>query len=543
MAPSGLDRSAGWQWQEQSLDEVDAPGYRIETLVASAPFNGVHGLNFDRTGRLYVASLARRSILAVDLARRRIEAVVRPPYGQADDVAFAPDGALLWTDPDAGTIWTQVAGGVRAVATGLPGINGIAFRRDGRLYASSLFTGDALYEIDPAGTHAPRPILEGIGGLNGFAFGPDDRLYGPLWFKGQIARIDVDSATLEVIANGFMRPSAVKFDPAGRLWVVDAGLGLLCALDPWTGAITRTVTLTPSLDNLAIDATGRIYVTNMADNALLRIDPDSGTVEELFRSDFNLPGGIAFEHPENGARLHVADQYSYRTVDVEAGQVTEIARRGGGTNNIPCSVSIAGGRAYLTSLRTRSVEIRDIGTGERLETIEGFRFPYQAIPSGDGILVADYGEDALVLVEGTAGARTRRAVGLALPHATALLASRDGHLYAAQAGGTLTRIDPVTFAQAPLATGLNSPEGIADLNDAELLVSEVGKCRLVAVNRLTGATRPVASGLPVGLRGPNDWPEAFVPTGVAVGNDRCLYFSSDINCALYRLRPIERTTP
>ncbi len=534
MTPPG---SGGWQWREQSLLEVDAPGYRLETLVASAPFNGVHGLNFGRMGRLYVASLARRAILMVDLERRTIEEAVPRPHGQADDVAFAPDGTLFWTDPDAGTIWAQANRAIRAVASGLPGINGIAFRRDGRLYASSLFTGDALYEIDPAGVRPPRLILEGIGGLNGFAFGPDDLVYGPLWFKGQIARIDVDAGAIEAVADGFMRPSAVKFDPVGRLWMVDAGLGRLCALDRQTGAIVRTVTLSPSLDNLAIDAGGRIYVTNMADNGLLRFDPDSGAVEELFRSGLNLPGGIAFEDLEGKGRLHVADQYSYRAVDVATGDIAEIARRGGGTNNIPCSVTIAAGRAYLTSLRTRSVEIRDVGTGERLETIEGFRFPYQAVLVGDGILVADYGEDALILVGGKAGTRARKAVGSSLPGATALLASRDGQLYAAQAGGALTRIDPISFAQTPLAAGLESPEGIADLNAAELLVSEVGKRRLVAVNRRSGAIRPIASGLPIGLSGPDDWPAAFVPTGVAVGSDGCLYFSSDINCAIYRLRP------
>lgn len=528
--------SGGWKWREASLAEIDAPGYQVETLVASAPFNGVHGLTFDHAGRLHVASLARRAILAVDLERRTIEEAVPPPHGQADDVAFGPDGTLFWTDPDAGMVWVRRGGDIQPVATGLPGINGIAFRRDGRLYASRLFTGDALYEIDPAGTRSPRLILEGLGGLNGFAFGPDDRAYGPLWFKGQIARIDVDAGSVQVVADAFMRPSAVKIDRAGRLWMVDAGRGVVCALDRETGAILKTVILTPSLDNLAIDAAGRIYVTNMADNAVLRIDPDSGAVEELFRSGLNLPGGLAFG---TSGLLHVADQYAYRTVDVATGKLSEVARRGGGANNIPCSVTIAGGQSYLTSLRTRSVEIRDVASGERLETIEGFRFPYQAVPTDAGILAADYGEDALVLIGGEPGARTRQTVGPALPRATALVASRDGHFYVAQAGGSLKRIDPACFAHTELGADLDGPEGIADLSHTELLISEVGKRRLVAVDRRTGSVRPIASNLPIGLRGPNEWPEAFVPTGVAVGDDGCLYFSSDINCAIYRLRPVE----
>ena len=72
---------------------------------------------------------------------------------------------------------------------------------DGRLYATQVFLGDALYEIDVDGAKPPRKIMEKMGGLNGFEFGPDDMLYGPLWFKGQIAKVDVDKGELTVVAD------------------------------------------------------------------------------------------------------------------------------------------------------------------------------------------------------------------------------------------------------------------------------------------------------------------------------------------------------
>ena len=79
------------------------------------------------------------------------------------------------------------------------------------------FSATPLYEIDVEGVKPPRMIMEKMGGLNGFEFGPDDKLYGPLWFKGQVAKVDVDKAELTVVADGFKIPAAVNFDSKGNL--------------------------------------------------------------------------------------------------------------------------------------------------------------------------------------------------------------------------------------------------------------------------------------------------------------------------------------
>ena len=77
---------------------------------------------------------------------------------------------------------------IRVLAKDLPGINSLAFdQRSGKLYASQVFLGDALWEIDVAGVVAPRLIAKDMGGFNGFEVGLDGMIYGPLWFKGQIA--------------------------------------------------------------------------------------------------------------------------------------------------------------------------------------------------------------------------------------------------------------------------------------------------------------------------------------------------------------------
>jgi len=558
---------------------IIAPGYDVDCLVPGSPFNGVHGLRFGPDGAIYVGSLAKQSIYRVDPVTGAVSLAVGPPHGDADDVAFAPDGTLYWTAPDSGTVFAKAADGpARAVATGLPGINGITFRGP-RLYASSVFLGDELYEIDPAGRVPPRMILANIGGLNGNEFGPDDRLYGPLWFKGQVARIDVDKPELTVLADGFMRPSAVKVAPDGNLWLVDAGLGRLFNLDRQTGRTIRSVALSPSIDNLALDGQGRVYVTNMADNAIQRIDPADGSVHDVVRGTLSMPGGIALEMRDGREMLHIADQYVYRIADTATGALHEVARRGGGDNNIPSAVSVGDRFILLSSLRARSVELRDRKTLERVETIDGFGFPYQALELLDGILVADHGV-GLVLMTGEPGARSRQTV-LATEGVTAMLPTRDG-IYLVQAdvgrilfissppplrgrsaqsagwgvmppseqtlgeGGDITPLpSTLRVADLPLkgggdaiiAEGLDSPEGLAFLDTKTVLVVEVGKQRLTAIDLETGARRIVAENLPVGQGGPPGWPKAFVPTGLAVGQGGAVYIASDLDCAIYRLAP------
>ena len=85
--------------------------------------------------------------------------------------------AMAWTGFLTGDLYARKGDGpIKKLASGLPGINSLAYRKDGRLYATTVFLGDTLYEIDVEGVKPPREIMEKMGGLNGFEFGPDDRL-------------------------------------------------------------------------------------------------------------------------------------------------------------------------------------------------------------------------------------------------------------------------------------------------------------------------------------------------------------------------------
>src|SRR5947199_4232422 len=181
---------------------ASAQTYEVTKLVPGSAFHGVDGLGIDKSGRLFAGSVAGAALYEVDRTNGTAKIAVPSPEGMADDIAFGTDVTRAWTGFLTGDLYSRQGDGpVKKLASGLPGINSLAFRRDGRLYATQVFLGDALYEIDVEGVKPPRKIMEKMGGLNGFEFGPDDMLYGPLWFKGQGARVDGDKGALTVVAD------------------------------------------------------------------------------------------------------------------------------------------------------------------------------------------------------------------------------------------------------------------------------------------------------------------------------------------------------
>lgn len=343
-----------------------ADGYSVERLVPGSDFHGVHGLAVDPDGALFAGSVNGMSVYRVNRETGEVSTEIPAPDGMADDIAIAPDGTMAWTGFLTGDIFARAPGGeTRKLASGLPGINSLAYRADGRLYASQVFLGDALYEIDPEGVVAPRKIVEGMGGLNGFEFGPDGKLYGPLWFKGQVVRLDVDSGEFEVLADGFKVPAAVNLDSKGNIWVVDSALGELVRLDPQGQNRKVVAKLSSALDNLAIDAQDQVFVSNMADNGIQKIYPETGDVQQLVKGKLATPGGIDLVSDDAGETLHVADFFSYRTVDGATGDVRDVARMQRDHLEYPISARANAQHVFLSSFFTGTVQVRDRATRRR----------------------------------------------------------------------------------------------------------------------------------------------------------------------------------
>jgi len=517
---------------------ASAQTYEVTKLVPGSAFHGVHGLGIDRAGRLFAGSVAGAALYEVDRNNGTAKVAVPSPEGMADDIAFAPDGTMAWTGFLTGDLYSRKGDGpVKKLASGLPGINSLAFRKDGRLYATQVFLGDALYEIDVEGVKPPRKIMEQMGGLNGFEFGPDDKLYGPLWFKGQVARVDVDKAELAVVAEGLKIPAAVNFDSKGNLFVVDTALGQLVRVDPKTGTKKLVAQLKPSLDNLAIDDKDRIFVSNMADNGIQEVDPETGAAKQVIIGKLALPGGIGVVSDAGKDTIYVADVFAYRTVDGATGEISEPARMhaDGVTLEYPMSATASGDDVLLSSWFTGTVQLIDRKTGKTKEMLHGFKAPHDAIKLGDGsILVNELGSKSLVRASGE-HSKDRTALLGGLEGPVGMTAGPGGTVYLTEAfAGQISKVGP-NGEKTVIAKDLKGPEGIALAPDGKLIVAEVGAKRIIQIDPANGAVTEIAASLPIGLPAAPGGLPSNIPTGVGVGATGVIYFSSDVENAIYKV--------
>jgi sugar lactone lactonase YvrE len=515
-----------------------AQTYEVTKLVPGSAFHGVHGLGIDKAGRLFAGSVAGAATYEVDRNNGTAKVAIPAPEGMADDIAFAPDGTMAWTGFLTGDLYSRKGDGpIKKVASGLPGINSLAYRKDGRLYATTVFLGDTLYEIDVEGVKPPRMIMEKMGGLNGFEFGPDDMLYGPLWFKGQVAKVDVDKPELTVVADGFKIPAAVNFDSKGNLWVVDAALGQLVRVDPKTGAKKMVAQLKPSLDNLAIDDKDRIFVSNMADNGIQEVDPETGTARQIIIGKLALPGGIGVVSDGATDTIYVADVFAYRTVDGATGEVSEPARMhaDGVTLEYPMSATAKGDEVILSSWFTGTVQVIDRKTGKTRDMMHDFKAPHDAIRLADGsILVNELGSKSLIRASGEHGKDRNVLIG-GLEGPVGLVGGPKGEVYVTEAfAGQVSKVES-NGGKTVIAKDLKMPEGIALAPDGKLIVAEVGAKRIVQIDPQSGIVSEIAGNLPIGLPATPGGLPTNIPTGVGVGASGVIYFSSDIENAIYKV--------
>src|SRR6266851_3904579 len=474
-----------------------AQTYVVTQLVPGSAFHGVHGLGIDKAGRLFAGSVAGAALYEVDRNNGTAKIAIPSPEGMADDIAFAPDGTMAWTGFLTGDLYARKGDGpIKKLASGLAGINSLAYRKDGRLYASTVFLGDTLYEIDVEGVKPPRMIMEKMGGLNGFEFGPDDRLYGPLWFKGQVAKVDVDKAELTVVADGFKIPAAVNFDSKGNLWVVDTALG-----------------------------------------QLVRVDPKTGAAKQVISGKLALPGGIGAVSGGTKDTIYVADVFAYRTVDGATGEVSEPARMhaDGVTLEYPMSATAKGDEVILSSWFTGTVQVIDRKTGATREMMHDFKAPHDAIRLGDGsFLVNELGNKSLVRASGEHG-KDRTVLSGGLEGPVGLVGGSKGDVYVTEAfAGQVSKVES-NGEKTVIAKDLKMPEGIALAPDGKLIVAEVGAKRIVEIDPQNGNVTEIAGNLPIGLAAAPGGLPTNIPTGVGVGASGTIYFSSDVENAIYKV--------
>jgi len=518
--------------------------YRQEVVVAGSPFQGVHGLVVDDKGHLLASNLLGQSVHSIDLRSGAVSTLVGPPLGGADDVTLGPDGSVYWTGYFSGRLMRRTPDGkTRVIATDLPGLNSLAFRRDGRLYVTQLGRADALWEVDPQGNKPPRQILSKVGFLNGFEFGTDDRLYGPLLLKGQIVRLNVDTGDIEVVAEGFTMPTAVNFDARHEhLYVVDAVRGELVRVRLPAGGKEVVAKLPTTLDNLAISPDDQVYVSNMADNDIRVVNPADGSIRRLVEGRLSVPAGLAVAPDDPDERLYVADVYALRRVGGRDGKITQTTRVLSTRMTFPMQVSLGAKHVILSSAYIGNVQVLDRASGEILRTIPNTNGVQGALELPDGtLLIAEAITGKLVRVD-TAEPAGTSVLTEGLEGPVGLVAdteAKEPGVYLTEVrSGRVTWVRLADGSRRTVASDLLAPEGIARHPDGGLIVAEVGRKQLVRIDPATGRSTVLASGLHIGLPESEGMPPGYIPTGVAVGGSGTIYLSSDVESALYRFVPV-----
>lgn len=510
------------------------PDYTMEAVTGPSPFHGIHGITVTNDGTILAGSVVGRAIYEVDRETGATRIFEAPPEGMADDIEEGPDGTLAWTAFLDGKVYARKADGtLLTLAEGLPGLNSLAWTDDGRLFATQVFLGDALYELDPTGTNPPRKIMEGMGGLNGFDFGPDGKLYGPIWFKKQVARIDVDAGTLEVIAEDFATPAAANFNSRGELHVVDTEAGHVYRVNIETGEKTLLAEVLPAIDNLAFDAQDNLYITNMTDNAVIAINTETGAAETIVSGPLAIAGDIEI----SGDTLYIADLFSIRKLDLVSHEISEMARIWSSPIDYPLGISITGDRIAVAGLTAGAVQTFDKTSEQSLGLHHGFAVPADAVVLDDGrVAISEYARGAVVIVDGDDwSTRTDLATGLEGP-AMMKLDGKGGLYIGEHLGGRIARIDLESGERSVIAEGLDAPEGFDIAPDGRLVIAEVGAKHISAIDLETGEKRIIKGDLPIGFGAPESAPPIFIPTGIAIAANGDIYFSSDIDVRIYRLR-------
>ncbi|CAG7645283.1 stalk domain-containing protein [Paenibacillus allorhizosphaerae] len=185
------------------------------------------GMAFDAAGNLYIASGGQEGVIfkvnAKDLngepfETSRVETFVSGVQG-ANGLTFDSKGNLYVSGGANGNIYKVTPDGqLSTYQSGIAAerkeqqivVNGIAFGKDGKLYAANTSSGEVnRFTMNADGSLgawervAKSPLLYGADGLN---FGPDGAIYVAANERNAIVRVSLDGKVTEVAQNGNQGP-------------------------------------------------------------------------------------------------------------------------------------------------------------------------------------------------------------------------------------------------------------------------------------------------------------------------------------------------
>lgn len=432
--------------------------YKLTTVVKDSAFAGVNGAVIGHDGALYVVHTGDGTTTRIDLKTMAASELVHPWSGVfiSDDITADDKGNLYstGTTPLVGEVYRIDAAGMKTViARGLTAPNGIQFnKRTGRMFVSECFQANRVFEVDPTGVKEPRLLVKAnvIPVPEGFDFDPDTNdLIIPDMGSGKILRVHPDSGAIQPIADKFTAPIALKVGPDKKAYFPELG-GAVYRLSLDGKTRDKLAQLPPGLDNLAITADGRLFVTSYWDATVYEVATDgSGKFKTLFPKGSNTLTGVMVKH----GQVLISDAIMIRTV--QNGEYAQTKLNAWASHGMPLTLGLADG-------------------------------------PGDQVLWPDAVNNAVAIGNPTDG--VFKPVAGELNHPVAVLMSKkEPKIYVAEySGGQVTEISLADGAKRPLVTGLDGPVSLAILDDT-MYIAEARTARIRKIGLAGGKSEVFVS--------------------------------------------------
>ena len=201
-----------------------------------------------------------------------------------------------------------------------------------------------------------------------------------------------DPITVDVVAEGLSWPVAVKFDAQGRLYTTNPP-GIV-RVDMQTGATEPVATVPYGIDNFAVDAHDRVFVSLLAEGTVGEALPN-GELRMLGPAGMVMPGGVAIAPRADGETVYVADGWLLHEFD---GATGELRRK---VDNLgPNTVAWDGDNLLLSGWFGNGVVVWNPQTEKVVEEYYDFAMPLNAVRFGGDLVVAELGSGSVVRASG-----------------------------------------------------------------------------------------------------------------------------------------------
>jgi sugar lactone lactonase YvrE len=509
--------------------------YKATTVVKDSTFAGVNGAVIGHDGALYVVHTGDGTTTRIDLKTMAASELVHPWAGVfiSDDITADDKGNFYstGTTPLVGEVYRIDASGTKTViARGLAAPNGIQFnKRTGRLFVTECFQGNRVFEVDPAGVKEPRLLVKEnvIPVPEGFDFDPGTNdLIIPDMGSGKILRVHPDSGAIQPIADKFTAPIALKVGPDKKAYFPELG-GAVYRLSLDGKTREKLAQLPPGLDNLAITADGRLFITSYWDATVYEVATDgSGKFKTLFPKGSNTLTGVMVK---NGQVL-ISDAIMIRTV--QNGEYAQTRLNAWASHGMPLTLGLADGpgdQVLWPDAVNNAVAIGNPKDGVWKPVAGGLNRPVAVLMSKTQpkIYVAEYSAGQVTEVSLADGAKRTLVTGLDGPIALAIV---DDTLYIAEARTARIRRlglgggKPEVF----VSSGVGKVGALAGDGSGGLLALDVIGRRLLRIDPKKLAISVVADGLPVSYGVVGSGPTAIeFPAPLYVGPEGDIYLGTE----------------